>query len=119
MSPARRGAASEPVVVVVDARCLQDPSFAPRGIGRHAQAVMDGFRQQGRGKLVALTDPALPLMDARLASPFDATATNAYAAQRAAETLGRLTAYVATSPMTLGAEFARACEEADRSDLRS
>ena len=61
---------------------------------------MDGFRQQGRGKLVALTDPALPLMDARLASPFDATATNAYAAQRAAETLGRLTAYVATSPMT-------------------
>ena len=97
------------LVVVVDARCLQDPSFAPRGIGRHARAVMAGFQQQGRGRLVALTDPALPPMDPHLAELFDITATNPYAAQREAEALGRLTAYVATSPMThdplFGARF--------------
>lgn len=98
-----------PDAVVVDARCLQDPGYAPRGVGRHAQAVMAGFRQQDRGRLVALTDPALPPMEPHLATLFDMTATTPYAAHRAAETLGRLTTYVTTSPMThdplFGARF--------------
>lgn len=44
--------------VVADARCLQDPNFARRGVGRHTLALLQGAPRQTN--LIALCDPALP-----------------------------------------------------------
>ena len=88
------------LVVVADARCLQDPDYVPRGVGRQALALIRGFPRDTGMKLVALTDPQFPPMANQTAALFDAIAVNPYAAQRIAEGLGTLAAYAALSPMT-------------------
>ena len=94
------GRAIRPSVVVADARCLQDPDYAPRGVGRHALALVQGFPRDRGTALVALADPALPPMAPQTAALFDTVAATPYAAQRSAERLGTLAAYVVLSPMT-------------------
>ena len=49
--------------IVVDARCLQDPNYVDRGIGRHSLVLLEGARQLpalASLRMVALTDPAMP-----------------------------------------------------------
>lgn len=100
--------APAPAVVIVDARCLQDPDYAPRGVGRHAITLLQGVRP-GAARLVALTDPLLPPLTPDATLLFEAVATNAYAARQAAHRLGGPAAYIALSPMThdplFGARF--------------
>ena len=46
--------------IVVDLRCLQDPDYARRGVGRHALALLR--HAPAHLRLVGLTDPGLPTL---------------------------------------------------------
>lgn len=82
--------------VIVDVRCLQDPRFAGRGIGRHSTALLEGARDQaGVGRLIALHDPALPPLSGRTRAVFDMLRPTA-----ATFTLDRPVWFVELSPMT-------------------
>lgn len=99
-SPVQAGCA-----VVVDARCLQDPDYAGRGVGRHALALIGHLPPGDRIDLVALTDPALPPMAPSTAALFAVVTTNPYAAHIAAARIAAerhrgSAAFVALSPMT-------------------
>lgn len=48
--------------LVVDARCLQHPDFAKRGIGRYTAALLHRLSSAGQ-HLTLLTDPSLPALD--------------------------------------------------------
>ena len=51
--------------LLIDVRCLQDPNYAPRGIGRHALALLQHARETpaiAACRLVGLIDPALPAL---------------------------------------------------------
>ena len=89
-----------PADVVVDVRCLQDPNFADRGIGRHAAALLEGARASpalaAGARLVALHDPALPPLAPRWHALFDDHRATAYAAVLP----GRPAWFVELSPMT-------------------
>lgn len=52
-------------LAVIDVRCLQDPRFRHRGIGRHAEHVLRSTAAMLNGKMeiVLLTDPSLPRLD--------------------------------------------------------
>jgi hypothetical protein len=66
--------------VVLDLRCLQDPNYARRGIGRHALAIL---RTAPRGRrIVGLTDPSLPTLLPEAREAVDEVRVNAYAASR-------------------------------------
>jgi glycosyltransferase involved in cell wall biosynthesis len=88
-----------PPDVLIDARCLQDPNYAGRGIGRHATALLEGARASptiARGaRLTALQDPALPPMSARHRAVFDELRTTAYTGA-----LTRPVWFLQLSPMT-------------------
>jgi glycosyltransferase involved in cell wall biosynthesis len=61
--------------VFVDVRTLQDPSYAPRGIGRHGLNIV---RHAPRSlSLIGLYDPALPAVSAEVRSRFDGMLPNA------------------------------------------
>jgi len=84
--------------VLVDARCLQDPAFATRGIGRHALALIRHARESeavAESRLVALSDPDLPALPAAVRGLFDDARTNAYTGA-----LGGPSWFVSLSPMT-------------------
>jgi glycosyltransferase involved in cell wall biosynthesis len=91
---------SPPADVIVDVRCLQDPNFADRGIGRHAAALLEGARESPGlahgARLIALHDPALPPMALKWHALFDDHRDTAYAL-----TLSERPAwFVELSPMT-------------------
>ena len=87
--------------VVFDARCLQDPDYAPRGVGRHALGLLKGRERLGsRLRLVGLIDPALPPLSEDARSEFDELCPNAYATGQHYGRDGGLAAFVSLSPMT-------------------
>lgn len=84
--------------VVLDVRCLQDPDFARRGIGRHALALLHGAGAERRlagARLVGLADPLLPDLMAEATALLDHVRTTSYTGA-----LTRRTLFVQLSPMT-------------------
>jgi glycosyltransferase involved in cell wall biosynthesis len=70
------------ISLVVDARCLQDPAFAARGVGHHAAAVLAAGLARadiaGRFQFVALTEPKLPPLEPKYRALFEQISTTAY-----------------------------------------
>lgn len=68
--------------LIIDARCLQDPAFARRGIGSHAAGLIAGGRARtdirAACRFVALTDPALPALADDFRTLFDDNRVVAY-----------------------------------------
>jgi glycosyltransferase involved in cell wall biosynthesis len=84
--------------IVLDVRCLQDPAYARRGIGRHALALLRGARADKRlagARLLGLADPHLPSLLPEAEALLDGVRTTAYTGA-----LTRRTAFVQLSPMT-------------------
>ena len=84
--------------VVLDVRCLQDPDYARRGIGRHALALLRGARDHERiagARLTGLVDRTLPPVPPDAAALLDGLRTTAYTGA-----LDRNVVFVALSPMT-------------------
>ena len=91
---------SERPVVVFDARCLQDPNYAPRGVGRHAAGLLRDRPSAARAlRLVALTDTKLPPLAAHLQALFDRVYITAYGVIHG-ESRAALQCFVSLSPMT-------------------
>ena len=64
--------------VIVDLRCLQDPNYIHRGVGRHALSIL---RNAPRGqRIVGLIDPTLPALLPEARETVNAVHVNAYAA---------------------------------------
>lgn len=81
--------------IAVDARCLQDPEYAGRGIGRHALGLLRHAPRQDGRKLIGLVDPALPNMAPEHAALFDGLCRSARASG-----LNEAAALLSPSPMT-------------------
>ncbi len=79
--------------IVVDLRCLQDPGFATRGIGRHALSLL---RQVPKDqiRLIGLVDETLPPLLPEARAVVHEVRSNAYAAGHDSS------AFVTLSPMT-------------------
>ena len=86
--------------VVLDLRCLQDPGYATRGVGRHALALLRHAPSQLR--LVGLVDETLPPLLPGARAAVGEIHGNAYAAAQA----GAPAAFVMLSPMTHDPIFA-------------
>lgn len=87
-------------VALLDVRCLQDPDYARRGVGRHTLALL---RQAPAGvRLEGLADPNLPPLIEEARALLTRVHFNAYAAT-CAETPSL---FVALSPMTHDPLFA-------------
>jgi glycosyltransferase involved in cell wall biosynthesis len=84
--------------VVVDLRCLQDPNYARRGIGRHALTLLRHAPSNVR--LVGLTDATLPALLPEAREAVETVHLNAYAASRAGTPRYPPTCFVMMSPMT-------------------
>jgi glycosyltransferase involved in cell wall biosynthesis len=84
--------------LIIDARCLQDPAFARRGIGSHAAGLIAGGRARAdirtACRFVALTDPALPALTEDFHALFDDVRVVAYR-HASAQTI-----FLQPSPMT-------------------
>jgi glycosyltransferase involved in cell wall biosynthesis len=70
------------IFLIVDARCLQDTSFAPRGVGQHAASLLAAGCARAdvarRFHFVALTDPTLPPLEPKYRAFFAEIRTTAY-----------------------------------------
>ena len=68
--------------LIIDARCLQEPAFAQRGVGSHAASLLvGGLRMpdvQRAFRFVALVHPALPALTSNLDLLFAETRNIAY-----------------------------------------
>ena len=84
--------------VVVDLRCLQDPAYARRGVGRHALALLRHAPRHLR--LVGLTDDTLPPLLVEAHETIETIHVNAYAAGRARAPLWAPASFIMMSPMT-------------------
>jgi FkbM family methyltransferase len=83
-------------VVVVDARCLQDPAYRQRGVGLHSRFVLDATQASADPHaLVLLTTAELPPLDADVAAIADRIITTPYALRDTDVAL-----FVELSPMT-------------------
>jgi glycosyltransferase involved in cell wall biosynthesis len=80
--------------IVLDLRCLQDPNYARRGVGRHALALLQ--RAPRHLPLAGLTDPTLPALLPEARDAIDSVHINAYAAAAAEASAG----FIMMSPMT-------------------
>jgi glycosyltransferase involved in cell wall biosynthesis len=90
--------------VVLDLRCLQDPDYVRRGIGRHALAIL---RTAPRGRrIVGLTDPSLPTLLPEARQAVDEVRINAYAASRSGMPRCPPVCFIMMSPMTHDPIFA-------------
>jgi FkbM family methyltransferase len=77
---ARRHLRSSPQVVVIDARCLQDPIYSTRGVGRHGRGVLQATRMAASGhELIFLTSAELPALDDELSELADDVIVTSYA----------------------------------------
>ena len=84
--------------IVVDLRCLQDPGYARRGVGRHALALLRHAPTHLR--LVGLTDPGLPALLPEAHDSVAAVTTNAYPASFAGMPHLAPACFAMLSPMT-------------------
>ena len=93
---------SSPVrpTVILDVRCLQDPDYARRGVGRHALALLRGAPAGPR--LEGMVDPDLPPLIEEARAALAKVHPNAYAASRS----GPPACFVSLSPMTHDPLFA-------------
>jgi hypothetical protein len=70
------------ISLIVDARCLQDPDFATRGIGHHAATLLAAGCARAdvasRFQFVAFTDPKLPPLESKYRVFFDEIRETAY-----------------------------------------
>jgi glycosyltransferase involved in cell wall biosynthesis len=79
--------------IVLDVRCLQDPNYSSRGVGRHTLALL---RHAPPGvQLEGLTDPGLPSLIDEARATLSAMHPNSYAAG-----VEPPDAFVSLSPMT-------------------
>jgi glycosyltransferase involved in cell wall biosynthesis len=78
--------------IVLDVRCLQDPGYATRGVGRHALNLLRTAPR--RLRLIGLVDETLPPLLPEARAAIDQVHGNAYAAGRDSS------ACVMLSPMT-------------------
>jgi glycosyltransferase involved in cell wall biosynthesis len=83
---------------VVDLRCLQDPGYARRGVGRHALAMLR-HPPPDMG-LIGLLDDTLPPLLPEARAAVGQIYTNAYAAGEAVRQQGGPAAFIMLSPMT-------------------
>jgi len=82
--------------VVVDARCLQDPHYGRRGVGRHGRGVLQATRMAAGGHdLILLTSGDLPALDDELTQIADDVVVTPYALRTTDVRL-----FVQLSPMT-------------------
>ncbi|HUA76833.1 MAG TPA: hypothetical protein VMA86_04125, partial [Acetobacteraceae bacterium] len=85
--------------ILVDARALQDPEYAERGIGRLAANLLAHARGAAPGladaRLIALVDARLPKLSAPRRALFDAERCTADTG-----TMRHPTWFIAPSPMT-------------------
>ena len=64
---------------LIDVRCLQDPAYRERGIGRHAAALLTHARTFLPGtRLIGLADPQMAPLHAAVRAHLDETRSNAY-----------------------------------------
>jgi glycosyltransferase involved in cell wall biosynthesis len=92
--------------IVLDARSLQDPDYAHRGVGRHALTLLKHAPQSSGLRLIGLVDPQLPSLSDEARGLFDHVVSNAYAAERAIRTQHpSVAAFVSLSPMTHACDF--------------
>jgi glycosyltransferase involved in cell wall biosynthesis len=89
---------SEKPSIVVDLRCLQDPNYAQRGVGRHALGILR--HAPGDWHLVGLTDPGLPALLADARQAVETVHINSYATSAAAAPPLPPAGFVMLSPMT-------------------
>ncbi|MGH7101460.1 MAG: glycosyltransferase [Acetobacteraceae bacterium] len=91
--------------ILVDARALQDPEYATRGIGRLASNLLADARtalpELAGSRLIALVDHAMPPLSPAHRALFDAERSTAWPAS-----LARPLWFVALSPMTHDPLFA-------------
>ena len=82
--------------VVIDARCLQNPVYATRGVGLHSRTVLHAVRAAAADKsLVLLTDADLPALPDDMAGLADHIVATPYAVRGANVVL-----FLQLSPMT-------------------
>ena len=84
--------------LLLDVRCLQDPTYAQRGIGRHALTLLQHARDTpaiAGCRLIGLTDAALPPLPAQTRGLLDAVQPTAGTFSRT-----RPSCLVQLSPMT-------------------
>lgn len=81
---------------LIDVRCLQDPLYAERGVGRHAAALLRHARTMLPGTgLVGIMDPAMPPLADPVRACLDEVRITAYTG-----TLTQPCCHVQLSPMT-------------------
>ena len=94
-------------VVLLDVRCLQDPDYARRGVGRHALALLRGARASRPAlRLQGLVDSELPPLIEEACGELEAVHVNAYAAGGAGSSAQPPSVFVSLSPMTHDPLFA-------------
>lgn len=89
---------------VLDVRCLQDPLYADRGIGRHAAALLRYARNEpvvAAGRLIGLWDDTMPALPDNVRALLDEVRGTAYTGA-----MTRPTCFVSLSPMTHDPLFA-------------
>ncbi len=91
--------AARPGTIVLDLRCLQDPNYARRGVGRHALALLRHAPRDRGFRVIGLVDHALPRLIDEAHAMVDDLCPNAYAALHAAR-MQPVSCFVAFSPMT-------------------
>jgi glycosyltransferase involved in cell wall biosynthesis len=84
--------------IVLDLRCLQDPNFANRGVGRHALLMLRHAPPNSR--IVGLTDSSLPSLAPEVRDVLAATRANSYAVSWAGSPSHQPACVVMLSPMT-------------------
>jgi glycosyltransferase involved in cell wall biosynthesis len=94
----------DPHNIIVDLRCLQDPDYARRGVGRHALNLLRYGASRGGLRLIGLVDDTLPPVETEVRDLFQVIVSNAYAGIQAATAespaLSRRGCFLSLSPMT-------------------
>ncbi len=100
--PRRPATEAETRTVVVDGRCLQDPNFATRGIGKLASGVLNALAADATvGEVILLVDPLLPAVSAHTSSLVGRVEANP------ARVDGPVDLYLDPAPMTSPIRFGR------------
>jgi glycosyltransferase involved in cell wall biosynthesis len=81
--------------IAVDARCLQDPDYAERGVGRHTVNLLRRAPHKPENPLIGVFDPLMPDMAPSVSALFDAVRPNAQFRE-----LHHNSCFVSLSPMT-------------------
>jgi glycosyltransferase involved in cell wall biosynthesis len=87
--------ASTPGRIVIDARCLQDPNYADRGVGRHTVNLLRRAPRREGWRIFGIVDPLMAPLAPEMAALFDSVHPNAQATA-----LCDAACFVSPSPMT-------------------